>query len=237
MKGLPELGDCWHFGAKQDGLDDAAAMMKLKPTLIVGSVPFKAETVQKILALSVPFLALNPRSLADVKADIRLLGQMTNANDQATALIREMERKFGRVREIAKSAKRRPRVYCEAWPHPRISSPAWVAELVNIAGGEMNMRAGERISDEDVTREDPEIIVLAWAATGDKSKPKQALENPAWKNVSAVRERKVFVIRDELLNTPGPPLACGAEELLRVIHPELVMRHSQGQRKQARRGN
>ncbi|HKF53061.1 MAG TPA: ABC transporter substrate-binding protein [Candidatus Acidoferrales bacterium] len=237
VKGLPELGDCWSLGAKESAAEEAAAMMKLRPTLIIGSVPFKAETVQKILALPVPFLALNPRSLADVKADIRLLGQMINADGRANALIREMELKFDRVRRVAKRANRRPRVYCEAWPHPRISSPPWVAEVVNIVGGEMNVRAGECISDEDVAKADPEVIVLAWAATGGKSKPKQALENPAWKAISAVREGKVFVIRDELLNTPGPPLVCGAEELLRVIHPELATDRLQHRRKQAPRGN
>lgn len=234
---LPELGDCWRLGTEQESADDLAVVMKLRPTLIVGSVPFKIETVQKILALPVPFLALNPRSLADVKADIRLLGKIANANAPAAALIREMERKFDRVRGVAKQAKRRPRVYCEAWPHPRISSPPWVADLVKSAGGEMQVRAGECISDEDVANADPEVIVLAWAATGEKSKAEQALENPAWKDVSAVRERKVFVIRDELLNTPGPPLACGAEELLRVIHPELAMRSSRLEGKQARRGS
>jgi len=237
VKGLPELGDCWSLEAKENAAEDAATMMKLRPTLIVGSVPFKAETVQKILELPIPFLALNPRSLADVNADIRLLGQIANASAQAEALIREMERKFDRVRQIAKHANRRPRVYCEAWPHPRISSPPWVAELVNIAGGNMQVRAGERVSDEDVASADPEVIVLAWAATGEKSKPKQALENSAWKDVSAVRERKVYAIRDELLNTPGPSLVCGAEELLRVIHPELAADRLGREEKRGRRGN
>ena len=39
----------------------------------------------------------------------------------------------------------------------------------------------------------------------------------AWKNVPAIRERRVFVVRDELLNTPGPPLVAGARALWRVI--------------------
>jgi len=47
--------------------------------------------------------------------------------------------------------KRRVRVYCEAWPNPRISSPPWVAELVKICGGEMIV-PGEKISDEQVAR-------------------------------------------------------------------------------------
>jgi iron complex transport system substrate-binding protein len=218
VSGLPKTGDCWAL----DKSGDASALMKLRPTLIVGSVPFKTETVQKLLALPVPFLALSPRSLADVNADIRLLGRAVQANARAEALIREMQRNFDRVRKIAKHAKTRPRVYCEAWPHPRISSPPWVVELVHICRGVMVVPGGQRVADKDVARANPEVIVLAWAATGGKSKPGQALANSAWRDVSAVRERKVFAIRDELLNTPGPPLACGAEELLRVIHPELA---------------
>lgn len=133
--------------------------------------------------------------------------------------------------------KMRPRVYCEAWPHPRISSPPWVAELVRICGGVMIVPAGQRIADEDVARANPEVIVLAWAAAGAKSKPEQVLANPAWRDVSAVREGRVFAIRDELLNTPGPPLARGAEELLRVIHPELADTRLQQGKKRASHGN
>jgi iron complex transport system substrate-binding protein len=43
------------------------------------------------------------------------------------------------------------------------------------------------------------------------------LRNPAWRDVPAVRNRRVVVVRDELLNTPGPPLLRGARELARVI--------------------
>jgi iron complex transport system substrate-binding protein len=221
VNGLPELGDCWSLGAGGAG-NSAALLMQLKPTMIIGSVPFKTETVQKILELPVPFLALNPRSLADVEMDVRTLGRIVDTSARAEALIRQMRGAFERVRKIAKSAKTRPRVYCEAWPNPRISSPPWVAELVEIAGGKMATVAGQRVTDEEVARANPEVIVLAWTATGGKSKPEQSLANPAWQNVNAVRERKVFAIRDELLNTPGPPLARGAEDLLRVLHPELA---------------
>jgi iron complex transport system substrate-binding protein len=227
VRGLPELGDCWEI--------DTAPLMKLRPTLIIGSVPFKTETVQKILALPVLFLALNPRALADVESDIRALGALAGATGRATALIRAMRRNFERIRAIAKRAKTRPRVYCEAWPNPRISSPPWVAELVEIAGGEMIVQAGEKVSDADVARARPDVIVLAWTATGGKSKPEQALANPAWQDVPAVRDRRVFAARDELLNTPGPPLVRGAEELLQILHPELASAASRRETKKAKR--
>ena len=222
VTGLPALGDSWSLGKKGGTEENAASLLELKPTLIIGSVPFKTETVQEILKLPVPFLALNPRSLADLEVDIRTLGLLVNAKSLAEALIREMRGTFARIRKIARRANSRPRIYCEAWSNPRISSPPWVAELIEICGGKMCVAAGALVSDEEVARANPEIIVLAWTAVGGKSKVEQALKNPAWSGVSAVRDEKVFAIRDELLNTPGPPLMRGAEELLRVIHPEVA---------------
>jgi iron complex transport system substrate-binding protein len=208
----PQVGDCWKM--------NIAEVMLLQPTILIGSVPFAADTVAKILAESVTFVAINPRSLADIAQDIRTLGRIANRAANAEKLILKMAHAFDAVARAsrAKRTKHRPRVYCEAWPKPRISSPPWVAELVKVAGGNMVGVGGERVTDEVVARAKPDVIVLAWAATGDRAKPASALRNPAWQDVPAVKNRRVFVIRDELLNTPGPPLTKGAWELLRVIH-------------------
>jgi ABC-type Fe3+-hydroxamate transport system substrate-binding protein len=85
----------------------------------------------------------------------------------------------------------------------------------------MVVAPGQRVTDEEVAAAKPDIIVLAWAATGNKAKAASALRNSTWQNVPAVKNRHVFVIRDELLNTPGPPLMKGAAELLRIIHTAL----------------
>jgi iron complex transport system substrate-binding protein len=208
---LPKLGDCWH-------MESVADITALQPTLVIGSVPYKLETVAKLLEQRFSFLAMNPRSLADVYADIRLLGGITARAKSAESLVREMKREFAAVGRRAKQLKRRPRVYCEAWPNPRISSPPWVAELVEITGGEMVVPAGEKVSDEQVAEARPEVIVLAWAATGGKAESEQAYKVEAWKDAPAIRERRVFVVRDELLNTPGPPLMKGARELSKLLH-------------------
>jgi iron complex transport system substrate-binding protein len=82
----------------------------------------------------------------------------------------------------------------------------------------MVVPAGEKVSDEQVAEAAPEMIVLAWAATGDKAEPEQAYRVEAWKNLPAIRDRRVHVMRDELLNTPGPPLMQGAHELAKLLH-------------------
>ncbi|MGH9756181.1 MAG: ABC transporter substrate-binding protein [Candidatus Acidiferrales bacterium] len=209
-----EFGDCWKL--------DLERVMRERPTLLIGSVPFALDVVGEILNRPVAFLAVNPRSLRDIENDIRTLGRLVGRAGNAEKLVARMRREFAGIERAARkmqwSAKRMPRVYCEAWPNPRISSPPWVGEMVRMAGGVMAVEPGARVTDEEVARAEPDVIVLAWAATGDRAKARSALRNPAWKNVPAVRARRVFVIRDELLNTPGPPLIAGARELFRAIH-------------------
>jgi len=209
---LPQVGDCWRL--------DVAEVMRLRPTLLIGSVPFATETVEKLLAQPVAFLAINPRSLADIENDVRTLARLVNRAAAGEKLIVRMRRTFDEIaRAAAKLPRRRkPRVYCEAWPNPRISSPPWVAEIVALAGGRFAVAPGRRVTDDDVAGAKPDVIILAWTATGDRASPARMLANPAFRDVAAVKNRRVVVIRDELLNTPGPPLMLGAHELFRAIH-------------------
>ena len=69
------VGDCWKM--------DVREVMRLRPTLLIGSVPFAPETVQKILAEPVAFLAINPRTVADIFSDIRMLGRLVERGPAA----------------------------------------------------------------------------------------------------------------------------------------------------------
>lgn len=195
-------------------------LLRLKPTLVIGSVPYKQETVAKLLEQPLNFLAMNPRTLADIEADIRLLGAIVQRATAAERLVKRMRYAFAQIEKKSRHGKHKVRVYCEAWPNPRISSPPWVAELVKICGGDMVLPAGEKISEAQVAEAKPEVIVLAWAATGSKADVEQSYKIPEWSDVPAIRNRRVHVIRDELLNTPALPLIQGAQELWDVMQTQ-----------------
>jgi iron complex transport system substrate-binding protein len=214
VDGLPKLGDCWQM----DSVDE---IVKLNPSLVIGSVPYKQETLAKILEHPLTFLATNPRTLADIENDIRILGRITSRPTQAERLIKKMRREFAAIVKRSRSTKNRLRVYCEAWPNPRISSPPWVAEIMKICGGEMVLPPGQKVSEEQVSNARPDLIVLAWAATGDKAKPEKAYRLAAWEHLPAIRNKCVYVVSDELLNTPGPPLVAGAKQLFRIFREAL----------------
>lgn len=198
-------------------MESVDEVLALKPTLVIGSVPYKQETVAKLLEQPLNFLAMNPRSLADIENDIRLLGGIVSRTKAAEKVISRMRREFRQIEKKTKRSRRRVPMYCEAWPNPRISSPPWVAELVALAGGKMCVPAGQRVTDEQVAEGQPEVIVLAWTATGDQARPEKAFEVSAWKDLPAIRNKRVYVVPDELLNTPGPPLVAGGRELARIL--------------------
>jgi iron complex transport system substrate-binding protein len=210
VNGLPTLGDCWH-------LDSVDKILKLEPSLVIGSVPYRQETIAKLLEHPLSFLATNPRTLADIESDIRMLGRIASRPTQAEQLVQKMRQEFARIARKGRTSKSKLRAYCEAWPNPRISSPPWVAEMVKICGAEMVLPAGEKVSDEQVRSAQPEVVVLAWAATGDNANPQKSYTVAAWKDVPAIRNKRVYVVRDELLNTPGPPLVAGAKQLFRIF--------------------
>jgi iron complex transport system substrate-binding protein len=218
VDGLPKLGDCWHM----DSVDE---ILKLRPSLVIGSVPYKQETLAKLLEHPLSFLATNPRTLADIENDVRMLGRIAGRPAQAERLIKKMRHNFIAIAKKSHTLKSKLRLYCEAWPNPRISSPPWVTEIVKICGGEMVLPAGQKVSDEQVADAKPDVIVLAWAATGDKAKPQKTYQVAVWKDIPAIRNRQVHVIRDELLNTPGPPLVDGAKQLFRILQ-DAVKRES-----------
>lgn len=209
VAGLPKFGDFWQ-------LEEVAAIHALKPDLVIGSVPFRAEALAKLLEYPLNFLAIHPQSLAGIERDIRQLGALAGRAEAAEKLIEKMRKEFAAVAKRS-AGKRRLRVYCEAWPNPRIASPPWVAELCAMAGAEFVPRAGARVTNEEVAQAEPEAIVLAWTAMGKNAKVRTAYGVAEWKDVPAIRERRVFAVRDELLNTPGPPLMEGVRELERIF--------------------
>src|SRR6266852_6266640 len=94
---LPRLGDCWSLDPQQ--------VLRLRPTLVVGSVPYKQETVAKLLENPLTFLAMNPRTLADIESDVRLLGRIVGREKAAEQVITRMREAFADVKRKSLSAK------------------------------------------------------------------------------------------------------------------------------------
>jgi iron complex transport system substrate-binding protein len=206
------LADSWTANTEE--------IVAARPDLVIASVPYQQEAVIQILKSGARFLGLAPKTLADIYTDIATIAGAAGASRRGEEVITSMQ---GRIENVRASTSRlpRPRVFCEEWGKPLIASQAWVAELVEAAGGEFLGTPGRQISFDDITRLNPEVLVAAWCGAGDRVPLEKIIAARAWQQTAAALAGRVFCIRDEYLNTPAPTLLQGLDALVLAIHPEL----------------
>jgi len=206
------LADSWTANTEQ--------IVAARPDLVIASVPYQEQAVIQILKSGARFLGLAPKTLADIYTDIATIAGVAGASQRGEEVITSMQR---RIEDVRASTSRlpRPRVFCEEWGKPLIASQAWVAELVEAAGGEFMGTPGRQISFEDLAALNPEVIVAAWCGAGDRVPLEKIIASRAWQQTAAALAGRVFCMRDEYLNTPAPTLLQGLDALVFAIHPEV----------------
>ncbi|HWY22357.1 MAG TPA: ABC transporter substrate-binding protein [Candidatus Acidoferrum sp.] len=206
------LADSWTANAEQ--------IMAARPDLVIAAVPYQEKAVVEILKSGVRFLGLAPKTLADIYTDIALIAGTVGAGARGEEVISTMQQRIEQMRARTAGSPR-PRVFCEEWGKPLIASQAWVAELVEAAGGEFLGAPGRQISPEEVARMDPDVLVAAWCGAGDRVPLEKIVVDRHWQGTRAAFASRVYCIRDEHLNTPAPTLLKGLHALAFAIHPEL----------------
>jgi len=209
----PQLSPTWSAQPQE--------IAALRPDLVIASVPYRTEAVAGLLQAGLDVLCLYPKRLADVYAHVAWLGRLTGAKEAARRVVAGMQAGFEAIRRQT-AGRARPKVYVEMWPKPPMSSPPWVADLVEIAGGEfVPADPGRTVSDEEVIAADPELIVVAWAGIPEPDLQQVPLR-PGWGKISAVRKGYVVAIDEIWINAPGPNLLKGARLLAEAIGGETM---------------
>jgi iron complex transport system substrate-binding protein len=206
------VADSWTAQSEQ--------ILSARPDLVIAAVPYQEKAVTEILKSGARFLGLAPRTLADIYGDIVAIAGVMGQAEQGEAVVEGMQRSIeavrGRTRSLAPV-----RVFCEEWGKPIIASQVWVTELIEAAGGSMTAKPGGQQDADAVLNSDPEVFVASWCGAGDRVPLEKIVDTRNWGEMSAVRNGRVYCIRDEFLNTPAPTLVSGLNALAAAIHPEI----------------
>ncbi len=198
----------------------AAQILAARPDLVIASVPYQEKAVIEILKSGIPFLGFAPRTLANIYTDIASLAGVVGASARGEEVIANMQNEIACVQRGTRHLDH-PRVYCEEWGKPLIHSQAWVAELVEAAGGEFIGTPGAKTTAQAILAENPDVIIAAWCGARDRVPLRKIIRDRNWQQVSAARSARVYCVRDEFLNTPAPSLIHGLHALAACIHPEV----------------
>ncbi len=203
---------------------DVDKILALDPDLVLTFSDLQAEIVAALIRRNVAVHAFNQRDIEGILAMIRTLGALTGAFCAADTLARTLEARLNDIRTRTAQGPR-PRVYFEEWDEPMISGIRWVAELIEIAGGNevfpelsRNKNAKDRIvSAADVIAAAPDIIVGSWC--GKKFVPAKVATRDGFAEVPAVRTGWLREIKSMLILQPGPAaLTDGLDALVAIVN-------------------
>jgi iron complex transport system substrate-binding protein len=215
---------------------DEAQIVELAPDLIVTQqlCPVCAVSTEQVDGAVKPLprcpdlLSLDPRTLADVFADIRRVGEATGRASEAEALLESLEDRLEAVRARV-AGKPRPRVLALEWLDPPFAGGHWVPEMIERAGGiDAVARPGDhstRLTWEQVAQADPDFIVAmpcGFDEAGARAQIDLIAGRPEWHTLRAVREGRVHPVdANGCFSRPGPRLVDGIERLAKIFHASV----------------
>ncbi len=218
----PEVQDCERLGPDLGpDLDRVAA---LAPDLALSSlsVPGMERNVTGLRVRGVRQRVLAPRSIDDVLAELRRVGEDLGLAERAAEVIAQMQGE----REALRAARpERPvGVYLEWWPRPMFSPGAacYSNELIDLAGG-FNVFAGRPGASVEVTTEellaaDPALCFVSWCGVAEaKLDPDNLIRRPGLEALRAARAGRVYRLDERFSGRPGPRMLEGARIMARAI--------------------
>ncbi len=195
---------------------------ELKPDLVIASTHFSKDTLTKLEELKIPTIVLyGEESFEGVYNTISNVGKVLNSNEQAESLIADMKKK---VEDVKKSieGKDKPSVYYVIGYGKSgdytAGKDTFLGQLIEMAGAE---NAAADVTDwkyslERLIEKNPDIMICPLVG-----EYKQGLESTnGYKDLDAVKNKKLYEIDDSLITRQGPRLADGLLELAKIIHPE-----------------
>jgi iron complex transport system substrate-binding protein len=212
VKALPRVG----------GLEDARveSIVALRPDLVL--VPTSSRALPRLHALRLPVLALEPRTLRDVRRVLQLLGPVLAAGDPEELWLR-INREVQQAALRLPSERRGQRVYVEVASTPFAASEgSFIGELLVRLGLENIVPASlglfPKLNPEFVVRADPQVIIIG------RSDAASLRTRPGWSRIAALRTGQVCALNPEqnnVLMRAGPRLGEGAQLLVDCLEGKL----------------
>lgn len=197
----------------------------LQPDLVLAFSDLQADLTAELIRRGLPVVTFNQRSVDEILQTIQMIGGLVGCQGAAEALAASLYEGLQQVRASAARFPRRLRTHFEEWDDPLISGIRWVEELVEIAGGapifpelqEARLARDRIVTLEAVAARDPEVIFASWC--GKRVRRDVITGRPAWHQVTAVRERRVFEVSSTVILQPGP---ASLTDGVRTLHAHLA---------------
>ena len=217
--------------AVQSGADtNLEQIIALEPQVVV--MAKMAQTEEQVAALEkagIRVVVSDAQDIEGVYTAIRLIGALVGRNDEAEAMVADMQSTFADI--AAKSENTGKTVYFEVSP---LQWGLWTAgkgtfmdELATMCGltnAFADVEGWAEISEEQVLERDPDYIVTISMYYGEGPTPVEEIKSRAgWDALKAVQNDAIFNADSNEVSRPGPRLKDAAEALYTFVTGEEVL--------------
>ena len=207
------------------------AILALEPDLVLAAGINTPEQVKALEDLGITVYYLNNAlTYDDLYDQVRWAGAITGHEEEANALADSLSARVDAVTEAVSTLEEKPTVFYEIdgtdTSKPWTTGPGtFMDTMISMAGG-INIggvlsESYAQISVEEIVLQNPDFIILGDTMFGVTIE--SIAERAGWADLTAVKENQIFAFDDNLASRPGPRLVDGLEELLKILHPELVV--------------
>ena len=197
-------------------------LASLDPDLVLSSRTW-AKGNQAMESLGIRVIVREPVSIAGSLADTYKIGQLVGRAHRARQIVKQRRRQ---IEAAQRGISARPRVMLllGVGRTPFTFLPnSWGGDVLEAAGAELltggvsSSSGFERISDEVVIAEDPEVIIAVPHANAEDipSLTQYLRSNPAWSSTTAARSGRVYVSVDNSLLQAGTDVAATIRKVRR----------------------
>jgi iron complex transport system substrate-binding protein len=221
LRGLPRVGG---------GLDpNIELIVALRPDVVLMATSSRAG--ERLRALGIPVLALEPKTHADVQRVMLKIGQLLQVAD-AQRIWRAIDAAVMAAAQSLPPGVRGTRVYVEVSPGPYAAGEAsFIGETLARLGARNIVPAAlgpfPKLNPEYIVRADPDLIMV-----GQRS-AEGLLQRPGWQALRAIRGQHLCVFsaqESDTLVRPGPRMAEGARLMARCLAEKAPGAAPQGRR-------
>lgn len=204
-------------------------IVELEPDVVLGTIGVQGPLIRNFEEVGINFISIEPSTVDGLLDSIELVGRITGAEEAAKELASSMRVRIDAVREKVKDIPEdeRPTVFYETWNEAlmimTIGPGTYIHDIIEIAGGK-NIYADAasnwpQIDSESLIARNPDVIISAmWG----RQSPQEIKSIETWKEISAVKNDRVYIVSDmDLWSKLGPRIVDAVEEMAGYLHPEL----------------
>lgn len=205
------------------------AVVAAQPDLVLAGDLLDPATVQSLTDLNIKVYQSSTNSLDEVFANIKAVGEITNRQQQADEVVKQMQQERDKVVAAVKTLKpeETKKVYIEFSKGWTVGSGVFMSEILSLAGGvnvASDIEGWAEINEESIIKANPDVILYAKNAVEEHNQTLADIiqARSGWNTITAIQEDRVVGLDDNLLSRPGPRVTQGLIEMTRAIYPQLL---------------